>query len=254
MRLIIVKDADELSGLVARELVDHIEHHPASNVCLPTGGTVTQTYARFCELVRDAEIPVLGIRFFGMDEYVPLHRDDPHSFYRYLHLNVYEKLGIAPGHTARPAADAPDLAAACRDYTKLVADAGGFDLTLLGVGTDGHIAFNMPAAALHLDTHPEDLSEETRQANARFFDRLEDVPHQAITIGIGMILASKRIVFAASGASKAPVLRRFLSNRLYDPQLPVSALWLHADTTLVLDVAAASELDADVIAALQSRE
>lgn len=244
MKLSVVKDYQAVSKSAARLIADQVRDNPGCNLCLSTGGSVVGAYEELAGLSKAEGISFANVHAYTMDDYATLRRDDPNSFYYFMKEHVYDKVDIKLENTNAPKADAPDLEEACRAFTKQVADAGGFDMILLGIGADGHIAFNMPADVFTLDTHLENLSEDTIQANARFFDSAEAVPRQAITVGVGMIMDSKRVVLIANGKAKADALAAWLDNRTITPRLPASILWLHPDVTVILDEEAAGGLNA----------
>ena len=241
MKYIITSDYDEMSRKAAELIADYIERYPEAKISLATGSTVVSIYERLAELVKERGIFGKGLRCFNMDEYVSLSRDNTNGFYYFLIEHIYKKLGVPRNQIFGPNACANDLEKACEDYSAKIESAGGLDFILLGIGTDGHIAFNMPKTVLQAETHIEDLSDETRAANARFFDRAEDVPRQAITIGVGTILRSKKIVLVANGKSKSAAIAK-MSERIIDPLLPASLLWLHNDVICILDEDAAEGL------------
>lgn len=244
LKISIVKDYKAISEVTAKLVADYVSGNPECRLCLPTGGSVEGTYQELANLAKAENISFANVTAFNMDEYATLGKDNPNGYYYFMKKHLYEKIDINLENTNGLEGDAADLQEACRAYTKKVEDIGGFDFTLLGIGADGHIAFNMPADVYHMDTHLEDLSEETILANSRFFEEESQVPKQAITIGVGMIMNSKKIVLIASGKAKAKALASWLNNRTMTPHLPASILWLHPDVTVILDEDAASELNA----------
>ena len=242
MNLVIVKDYQAVSKAAAKLLAEYVGNNPKSCVCLPTGGSVEGVYQELTERIRLKNISFADITVFNMDEYATLSKDDPNSYYYFLKKHLYDKIDIKSENANALTADGSDLQKACQEYTKSIEAAGGFDFTLLGIGSDGHIAFNMPGDTYHMDTHLVDLSAETIQANSRFFDDISQVPKQAITIGVGTIMKSKKIALVANGKAKAKALAAWLNNRVIDPKLPASILWLHQDLTIIIDEEAASEL------------
>ncbi len=243
MKTIIVENYDEMSKLSAKMLADCITEQPAANICLPTGGSVDGTYEELCALTKKEKISFKDIHSYNMDEYVGLSKTNDQGYYYYLNDKVYSKTDINIQNTFSPDACATNLQTACKEYTDKIKNLNGFDYILLGIGTDGHIAFNMPKEdCLDLDTHIEDLTQETINANARFFNSTDEVPKQAMTIGVGLILESKKIVLVASGKAKADAIAQFLNRRVADPKLPASMLWFHKDVTIILDKEAASKL------------
>ena len=248
MKIIIEKDYTILSKTAGKAVSAYINENPDAKICFPTGGSVEGTYKYMCDYLEKNNISMANIKAFSMDEYATLSKDNENGYYYFLNRHIYSKTDINSRNTFAPEADSDDLPAACDNYTKLVEGQGGFDFILLGIGCDGHIAFNMPGKKLYLDTHIEDLTEETIDANARFFENREDVPRQAVSIGIGMIMNARKIILVASGKGKADTLGRMFNNRQFDPMLPASALWMHPDITFLFDEDAASEIEKDSIA------
>jgi glucosamine-6-phosphate deaminase len=243
MKIIIEKDYTALSWMTGRLISNYIKDNPNANISFPTGGSVEGTYEYMCDLLKKENISMSGIKAFNMDEYATLSRNNENGYYYFLNKNIYSKTDIDLNNTFAPEADSSNLQAACEEYTGFIEKQGGFDFILLGIGSDGHIAFNMPGKTLQLDTYIEDLTEDTIKANSRFFEKREDVPRQAVTIGVQMIMKSKKIVLLASGKGKADILGQMLNNRTLDTMLPASTLWMHPDVTFILDKDAASEID-----------
>ncbi len=242
MKIIETKNFDTMSALAADVLLNVVKDNPNANICVPTGGTVEGTYEILTKRANEEGVSFKGITSFSMDEYATFGKDNPDGYYYFVNKRFYSKVDIDKANTHVPQGDAADLEKAAAEYTKKVEEAGGFDFILLGIGHDGHVAFNMPRATLQLDTHVEDLSPETIAANARFFDSENSVPRQALTIGVGMITRAKKIVLIASGKSKSAIIGRLVNQRCLDPMLPASVLWLHNDATLIIDEEAASEI------------
>ncbi len=243
MKKIIVDNYEQMSEVNARILADFVKKNPKSNICLPTGGSVVGSYVKLCEYVKNENISFKNINSYNMDEYVTLSKTDENSYYYFLNKHVYRNVDIDISNTFTPKADAKDLQKACEEYTERIDKIGGFDYIMLGIGTDGHIAFNMPNPVLSLDTHIEKLTEETINANVRFFEDTQIVPRQAISIGIGMIFKSKKIVLVASGEAKSDIIGRFLNNNVLNPEIPASILWLHNNVTIILDKDAACKIE-----------
>lgn len=179
---------------------------------------------------------------FNMDEYVGLSKDHPQGYYYFLNDLLYSKVNINPNNTFVPNVLADDLTSAAQAYTDLIYSKGGFDLIFLGIGRDGHISFNMPGAALQPYTHLETLSEATIADNARFFENPAQVPTKAMTIGLKIILDSRKVILLANGEGKSQIIADWLNNQKISTSIPASFLWLHNDVTVVLDKAAASKL------------
>ncbi len=247
MKIVIEKNYSAMSKTTGKLMSNYIRHNSMANLCLPTGGSVEGVYECMCKYLKAESISLSEIKGFNMDEYATLSKDDVNGYYYFLRKNIYSKTDIDISNTFAPATDSKDLQLSCEKYTDLVAKHGGFDFILLGIGSDGHIAFNMPRNNLHLDTHIENLTEDTIEANSRFFEKREDIPKQALSIGVGMIMQSKKIVLVASGKGKSKILGKMFNYRILDPKLPATALWLHPDVTFILDEEAASDIEIEKI-------
>ncbi|WP_145082158.1 glucosamine-6-phosphate deaminase [Aureliella helgolandensis] len=176
-----------------------------------------------------------------MDEYVGLPRDHSQSYHTFMHENLFSQADFDTDNCHLPDGSCVDPAQAGVDYEQKIAAAGGIDLQLLGIGTDGHIAFNEPGSSLASRTRLKALTEQTRSDNARFFESIDEVPRLAITMGIGSILDTQRIVLLANGAGKADAVQALVEGPV-TAQVPASALQLHPHVTILLDEAAATKL------------
>lgn len=179
--------------------------------------------------------------WFALDEYVGLPPGHPESYAEVLRREIIEPLGLDPKTVHLPDPHREDLQAACDDYERRIAAAGGIDLQILGIGRNGHLAFNEPGGALDSRTRVEVLTEDTRRANQRFFDSLDSVPTRCLTQGLGTILEAGQLLLIARGEDKAPALRAALHGPV-SPECPASVLQLHGRVTVLADAAAASLL------------
>lgn len=241
-------------GAEAANRFDEVVRGGGRVLGLATGSSPDQVYA---ELVnRHAASPgsYRACRVFLLDEYVGLPQDHPERYAAVIRRTVTDPLGIPRDRVHAPDVDARDLAAAGERYDDAIAAAGGVDLQLLGVGTNGHIAFNEPGATLARGTHVARLTDRTRQDNARFFGgRVDAVPRAAMTQGIGTILRARRLLLIAAGAAKADAIAGLVS-RPADPELPVTALHRHPAVTVLVDPAAASGIsEADLLPDVRMR-
>jgi len=184
------------------------------------------------------------VRTFNLDEYYPIEPDHPQSYHRFMWEHLFSGINVRRENVHLPRGTAPDPGEECRRYEAAIEDSGGIDLLLLGVGANGHIGFNEPGTRLDSTTHLVQLARETVAANARFFDRPEDVPRLAITMGIKTIMRSRRLLLLASGASKGAVLATALEGPV-TPGVPASVVQLHPFLTVIADRAAASGLQTE---------
>lgn len=246
IQVVAVSDYEELSREAARRIIAVVRQHPASVLGLATGSTPEGTYR---ELVRDHEehgTSYHQVTTFNLDEYVGLAANDPHSYHTYMDQHLFRHLDIPQGNTHLPDGSAEKPEAECRRYEEMIRQAGGIDLQLLGIGVNGHIGFNEPGTPFSSETQVVQLDESTRQANQIHFEDPQQVPTHAITMGMATILKSRGILLLASGAKKAPVLQRLLTETEITPDLPASILRSHEDVTLIADQEALSLVEADL--------
>lgn len=226
--------SDALSTAAAALLLDAIRANPRMVVGLPTGRTpigmyehVVRECAREYHCFRD-------VTTFNLDEYVGVPAEHPGSYATYMKQHLFDHVDLDPTHAYLPDGMAPDLDAECLRYEREIRDVGGLELTLLGLGRNGHIGFNEPGTSFDARTRVVRLTESTRKANAEFFPN-GDVPARAITIGIATILESRRIVLLVAGSGKEAALER-LRNGFVGEDFPASALWTHPDVTVLAAV------------------
>ena len=213
---------------------------PDAVLALPAGNTPRPVYAELARRHREQGLSFARATAFSLDEYAGVRPDHAASFRRFMQEELYRHVDLPPERAHAPDAAAADLRAACEAYERAIAAAGGFDLCVLGIGGNGHIAFNEPGAPIDSRTHVVALADDTRRAVEPSFAG-GAVPTQAVTIGIATILGARRCVLLAYGASKADVIARAVEGPP-TPALPASALRLHADATVILDAGAASRL------------
>jgi len=203
---------------------------------LPTGETVLDMYALLRSFAKERILSFQHVVTFNMDEYVGLPEDHPQSYHRYMHRNLFDAVHMPADAWHIPNGNAPDLQAECARYEHAIAQAGGVQLFIGGIGRNGHIAFNEPGTPFNSRTHVVDLLPSTLEANSRFFQHdISRVPRQAITVGIGTILDAKELLFIARGVKKAAALSHLITQ---EPTLdwPLTALKLHPHATLLADL------------------
>ena len=238
-----IENNRENMGIKAADIIkEAIIKKPDIVLSLPTGSTPIVCLEQLVKLHKQQGLDFSRAYCFNMDEYIALEKKNPNSNYYYLNEYLYQHVNIDKGNTFCPDVLKEDKQEICDDYSKVIMENGGIDLILLGIGSDGHIAFNMPAEELQLHVHVERLSEKTIKDNSRFFDNVLDVPTQAITFGIKDILSSRKIVLIADGKAKSKVIGEFLNFESITTKIPASFLWLHNDVTIILDEQAASSL------------
>lgn len=240
MKVVVVANFDSMSAEVAKIVYGQISKKPHSVLGLATGSSPLGVYKLLVEYHK------MGADFskvttFNLDEYVGLRPDHPQSYRWYMEENFFSKVNIKKEQTVIPNGVAEDLEAECLRYEDLIKQAGGIDLQLLGIGSNGHIGFNEPGSEFGTITRVVDLAESTIKDNSRFFESIDEVPTQAISMGIKTIMQAKEIILMASGGSKADAIYA----AVYGPvttEVPASVLQLHPAATLVVDQAAASKL------------
>jgi glucosamine-6-phosphate deaminase len=182
------------------------------------------------------------VKSYNLDEYYPIDPENDQSYHYFMDTNLFKHINIDPANVHVPSGNAEDIEAVCDEYEKMINEAGGIDIQVLGIGNNGHIGFNEPADAYDAKTHLVDLQESTIKANKRFFPN-EDVPCQAYTMGIKTIMQAKKVLVVVSGADKAEIVKKAFFGPV-TPQVPASILQLHSDVVLVADEAALSLVEA----------
>ena len=234
MKLITTLNYEELSQKAAEEIISRINGNPSLNLGLATGSTPTGLYQ---ELIRDHkqnQTSYKDINTFNLDEYIGIPKKDHNSYHYFMCEHLFEHIDIPLDQTHIPDGTAKDFDKECRRYEQFIHEHGGIDLQILGIGQNGHIGFNEPGTPFDSMTHIINLAESTRKANSRFFESLEDVPKQAITMGIASIMASKEIFLLVSGASKAKALAHLINGDVSE-QFPASVLQNHPNVTIFAD-------------------
>lgn len=241
MRIVILDTPEDVSCRSADLICRILTANPFAVLGLATGGTPVATYEQLIARNQSGEVTFSQATTFNLDEYVGLPQDHPQSYYTFMHENLFNQTDFAPQRCHLPVADSGSLTDACERYEQMIDEAGGIDLQLLGIGSDGHIAFNEPSSSLASRTRVKALTTQTREDNARFFSSLDEVPKLAITMGVGTILESNEILLLATGKGKADAVRNFVEGPI-TAQVPASALQLHPRVTVLLDSEAASGL------------
>ena len=217
-----------------------IRRNPAAVLGLATGASPVNTYKELIERHRAGAISFADITTFNLDEYCDLPRDDKNSYYSFMQQNLFGEVDIRPENVHIENGNAADFDAEAAAYDKAIAAAGGIDLQLLGIGTNGHIGFNEPADAFTDGTFRIKLTESTIKANSRYFTDSE-MPRYALTMGIASIMHAKKILLIATGKAKAEAIYNTVKGPI-TPRCPASVLRLHQDAILLLDRDAASLL------------
>jgi glucosamine-6-phosphate deaminase len=240
--VVIVPDEDAAGALVATAIVRAVHAKRDSVLGLATGSTPLTTYRALARLIRENNIDVTDVRGFALDEYIGLPTDHPESYRSVISREVVEPLGLTPAYVQVPGGDPAAIRTAGEDYEAAIDAAGCVDLQILGIGRTGHIGFNEPGSSLASRTRVKTLTEATRLDNARFFASPDDVPMHCITQGIGTILRARHLVLLAFGAAKADAIAKAVEGAV-SASRPGSAIQLHPNATVVIDEAAASQLE-----------
>ena len=241
MEIIILPSAQQASVLCAAIIDQAIRAKPAFVLGLATGSTPVPMYKELIRRHREEGLDFSKVRTFNLDEYLGLKPNHPASYRRFMNEQLFDHINIAKSNTHVPDGMATDIAAFCTRYEADMQTAGGVDMQVLGIGSDGHIGFNEPASSLVSRTRAQFLTQQTRSDNARFFNSIDEVPRGCITMGIGTILESRTALMLAFGAGKAEAIAGAVEGPLCAMN-PASALQLHPDAVVFLDEAAAEGL------------
>lgn len=236
------KNYQDMSRKAANILSAQIIMKPDCVLGLATGSSPVGLYQQLVEWYKKNDLDFSKVTSVNLDEYKGLGPDSEQSYRYFMNSNLFDHVNIDKSRTFIPNGLELDTEKACREYNEIIAQAGGIDLQLLGLGNNGHIGFNEPGAAFERETHCVDLTESTIEANKRFFAGEADVPRQAYTMGIKSIMQAKKILLIASGKSKAQALKKALYGPI-TPLLPASVLQLHSDLTVVADEEALSLIE-----------
>lgn len=232
MRVIEAKDYTDLSRKAANVISAQVILKPHAVLGLATGSTPIGTYKQLIDWYKKGDIDFSAVTSINLDEYVGLTGDNEQSYRYFMNENLFRHININLAHTYVPNGVAEDREAECRRYDALIEEVGGVDLQLLGIGHNGHIGFNEPGQAFEKTTHIVELGESTIQANARFFKSIEDVPRQAITMGIKSIMQARKLLLIANGPDKKEIVEKALYGPV-TPSVPASILQFHPDLTVV---------------------
>lgn len=241
MEIIIRENYEEMSQLAARLIARVVRNRPRAVLGLATGGTPEGCYAELVRMHREEGLDFSQIVTFNLDEYVGLPETHEQSYHRFMWDKLFDHINVTAANVHIPDGNAEDLHEACSEYEMQIDEHGGLDLQLLGIGTNGHIAFNEPGTSLGSRTRIKTLTEQTRKDNSRFFDSLEEVPRYAVSMGIGTILESSKLLLLASGANKADAVAAAVEGPI-TASVPASAIQLHPDVTVIVDRPAAAKL------------
>ncbi len=241
MRVIRVADYGEMSRLAAELVAERVRALASPVLALPTGGTPLGMYQALVATIRAGALDVGGVTVFNLDEYVGLPAEHEQSYHAFMRRHLYDQVRFDEGRVHLPDGNAADPLAACAAYEAAIEAVGGLDLAVLGIGANGHIAFNEPGCGLSSGVRVVRLSERTVLDNARFFADRAMVPRHAITMGVGTIRSARGLLLLASGDGKAAALAAALEGPVTS-RCPASALQLHPSAVVIADEAAATQL------------
>jgi glucosamine-6-phosphate deaminase len=241
MEVIVAKNYEEMSKLGASFIARQLLRKPRSVLGLATGSTPVGLYKELIRLHKDKGLDFSQVISFNLDEYLGLNPSHDQSYRYFMNDNLFNHINIPPGNVHVPYGHADGVEEFCEWYEAEIVRFGGIDIQILGIGGDGHIAFNEPGSSLGSRTRLKTLTAETIEDNARFFAKLEDVPRFAITMGVGTILEARKIIMLANGKKKADIVAEAIEGPVTS-QVTASALQLHRDTIVIVDEDAGSKL------------
>ena len=234
MKVIVTNSYDETCAVIANMIKELVNAKPDAKLGLATGGTPVPIYKKLIEMNKAGEVDFSRVHTVNLDEYCGIPGTHDQSYRYFMDTNLFDHINIDKKNTF-VASGMGDFEANARELEEKVREGGAADLQLLGIGNNGHIAFNEASDHLIAVAHTEKLTESTINANARFFEKKEDVPTMAITMGMGDILAAKKVVLAATGLAKVPAIRGLIMDDVITTQNPSTMLKMHEDAVVGID-------------------
>jgi len=241
MKIYCTEDYRQMSRQAANIISAHVILKPNCVLGLATGSTPIGMYQQLIEWYKKGDLDFSQVKSVNLDEYVGLAPTHDQSYRYFMQTNLFDHVNIDVANTNVPNGLAADPEEECRRYNEVIRNLGGIDVQVLGMGHNGHIGFNEPGEAFELETHVVDLQESTIQANSRFFASKDEVPRQAMTMGIKSIMQARQILVVVSGEDKADIVKKAFTGPVV-PQVPASILQMHPNVLLVGDKAALSKL------------
>ncbi|MBQ6873165.1 MAG: glucosamine-6-phosphate deaminase [Clostridia bacterium] len=232
MEFIKVKTYEELSRLTAEMIIDQINEKPDSVLGLATGSTPIGTYKHLIDAYKKGDVDFASVKSVNLDEYCGISEDNDQSYRYFMNTNLFDSINIDKANTYVPCGMAEDYEAEAKRYDGVIAQVGPIDVQILGIGNNGHIGFNEPAESFSEGTNVVNLTETTINANSRFFERIEDVPTKAITMGVKSIMDAKKIILIASGQGKKEIVEKAVYGEV-TPMVPASILQKHGNVTVI---------------------
>ncbi|MDQ0916853.1 glucosamine-6-phosphate deaminase [Paenibacillus sp. V4I5] len=237
MNLHIFQNQQELNEAGAGIITSLVQMQPKAVLGLATGGTPVGIYVELVKAYNKGRVSFKSVTTFNLDEYVGLPVDHPESYHAYMQQHLFAHIDLPAAAAHIPNGNSADLDAECERYNQLLEEAKQIDLQILGLGHNGHIGFNEPDHSLISGTHRVELKAETREANARYFNSIDEVPTHALTMGVGTILKAKTILLIVRGADKAEIVHRALTGPI-TTEIPATLLQTHPHLVVLLDAEA----------------
>lgn len=248
MKIIVKKDYEEVSDEVTKIVADHVRKKPDLVFCLPAGASPVGMYKRLIDMYNNHELDFSQMYAFDFDEYLGLGPDNENSYAYFMREHFLKYVNVKKENIHYPDALAEDADKAAREYAQLIIDHGGFDIGITGIGDDGHIGYNEPNSYHIAKTHTVALSDITKNQNKKYFDNdVSKMPNRAVTIGMEEIMKTKHFIVLSSGANKAHLLGKLFAEEKIDPMYPVSFLYMHPNTTFIIDEPAAAQIPQTVL-------
>jgi glucosamine-6-phosphate deaminase len=241
MKVQVYNDYDHARRVAAFMIAAQVISKPTSIIGSATGSTSLGVYAALVDHYDEGDVDFTKTKIFNLDEYWGFDKDHIQSHYNFIKTNLIDLINIPTESFCIPDGAAVEVFPECKRYEKLIDQSGGIDVQLLGLGRNGHIGFNEPSDHFSPYTYLVELSESTREANASFFSGIDEVPREAISMGIGTIMRARKIILVATGYDKATAVKQMLAKSI-NPLCPASILQIHSDATILIDQAAASML------------
>lgn len=241
MKFYVTENYEQMSLKAASILAAQVVEKPDCVLGLATGSTPIGTYQNLIRWYQEGILDFSQVKSVNLDEYVGLDPTHDQSYRYFMQTNLFDHINIDPANTNVPNGMAEDPETACEEYNQIIRNMGGIDIQVLGMGHNGHIAFNEPADYFPLGTHVVDLQASTIEANSRFFASRDEVPRKAMTMGIGSIMSAKQILVVVNGEGKADIVKKAFTGPV-TPAVPASILQLHPNVIVVGDKAAMNKL------------
>lgn len=241
MRVVVVENYEEMSKKAAAIICSQVILKPNSVLGLATGDTPLGMYKELVEAFNKKEVDFSEVKSFNLDEYYDISKESEQSYHYFMDHNLFKYINIKKENTHIPDGNTKNIDAECRNYDEQIKRTGGIDIQVLGIGKNGHIGFNEPDVNFEAETHLVKLNQSTIDANSRFFGSKDEVPTQAISMGMKTIMESKKIILLANGEAKADAIHKTLRGKI-SPEVPASILQIHPDVTIIIDKEAAKLL------------